>query len=249
MNKSSTSIPYILRGSSVFGVDKIETPELDQQLHKILSKNLTFPHLVIAFSGIDGSGKSTQLRFLNDWLHASGLPTFPTEVEVHGFVIIRELAKKLTGDKLAYHAVLPATLHELVWASDVGANYFKVIKPHLNTGKIILCDRSTLCHRVYARAYGADLTWIEQIYDMIPPPDITFLFDVPSDISNQRLQKRIEKPLATDENPVFLKKVRELYLELSRQEDNVHVIDASLTIEEIQKQVREQFIRKLASLP
>jgi dTMP kinase len=233
----------------VFRVDKIETPELDRQLHNILREKSTFPHFVVAFCGIDGSGKSTQLRSLNEWLSAFDLQTFPTEVELHGFVTIRKLAEKLTGDQLAYHAALPATLHEFVWACDVGAHYFKVIKPHLNTGKIVLCDRSTLCHRVYARAYRADLTWIEQVYDLIPPPDITFLFDVPPDISNQRLQKRLEKPLATDENPVFLKKVRKIYRALSRQEDNVHVIDASLTIEEIQKQVREQFIRKFALIP
>lgn len=216
--------------------------------HSLFEGRKSFPHLLIAFAGIDGSGKSTQINHLAKWLHSAGLEVFPTKPALNGFTVVKKLAKQMTGDESAYYTIMPTTLHEFVISCDFVAHYFNIIEPQLKAGKTVICDRSSLCYRAYAKAFGADLTWIQRIYDLVPQPDITIFLDVPIDVSHQRLLKRHEKPLATDENPAFLNEVRKTYLSLIKHLENVIIIDASHSINEVQNLIREQLIKLLLNI-
>jgi len=229
-------------------ISEVMTEELTQRLQSFLGRVTISPPLAVGFSGIDGAGKTTQLRYLDEWLKACGLTTFPTKVVFHGMSAIYRLAEKMTGDPFAYHPIVPATLREFVIACDYAVHYFDVVEAELRAGKTILWDRSGFCYRVYAHAFGADLTWIRQVYELVPPLDIVFLLDAPADVAYSRLLRRREKPARADEHRSFLSKVRETYLVEAHREKHVVIVDASATPDETQVQIRRLLMSKLSEM-
>lgn len=227
-------------------MEPVETLELNVQLQNMLNRVKVPPSLLIAFSGIDGSGKTTQLCYFNKWLQGFGLQTWITKVDQHGFAVIRKLAEKLVGDPYAYYLALPATLHQFVLACDCAAHYFTSVLPVLRTGRVVLCDRWSLCYQVCAQGLGADLNWVMQVLALVPPPDITFLLDITVDAARERIVKRSSVPLRTDENPELLTRAREIYLTLAAQKEHISVIDASLSPEAVQYAIRQRFVEHFA---
>jgi dTMP kinase len=196
----------------------------------------------IAFSGIDGSGKSTQAQRLADALVEAGADVFMTKSRPRAITSIFRVSEQLYGDPYAYHPAFPATLREMLVASDVEGHHHHVIEPNRRQGRIIVTDRCKYCFETYAHAYGADMTWISKVYDLVRGPDLIFLLDVPGDVAFARLLQRTEKPPKSDENSEFLETVRQHYLMRATLLSNLVIVDG----EDGPDQIAASILRYLA---
>ena len=208
-----------------------------QQLGNLFKEGVVRPPFLVGFSGIDGSGKSTQLARLADVLERLGVQPLCGKTSLHAATSIFRLSEKLSGDPYAYHPTIPATLREFAIACDVVKHHFDVIAPRLHTAPIILLDRCVFCYRIYAQVYQADVTWIAPLYDLIPAPDITLLLDVPVEVAYERRHQRQEKPAKSDEQADFLALIRQAYLDGARMDASVQVINAWSAPERVLEQI------------
>jgi dTMP kinase len=131
----------------------------------------------------------------------------------------------------------------------------KLIKPALEAGKVVICDRftdSTIAYQGYG--HGFDLTLIDQvrelcIYDFYP--DLTFLLDIPAKLGLQRSTKRLSGEGSEEDRfeqltLSFHEKLRQGFLEIARQEpERCHVIDATQTMETIGEEIWAVVRKKL----
>jgi len=199
----------------------------------------------ITFEGIDGSGKTTQMRLLGGRLRAAGRIVFET-VEPGGTPIgqqIRRILLDSANQDLRPNAEL------LLYFASRAQNVEQCILPALQAGKIVLCDRftdSTLAYQGYARGLGAEIVLaLDRIACQGLTPDLTLLIDVDVETGLGRLRARNVKGAASetrldDESHDFHRNVRDAYLTIARQyADRFRVIDGRGAPEEVALRVWE----------
>lgn len=191
--------------------------------------------LFITFEGADGCGKTTQIDLLAKFLENNG----------YDILLTREPGAKGLGEKireilLNYDGEVSDRCESFLFLADRAQNIDTIVKPAVNNGKIVLCDRhidSTVAYQGYGR--GLDLNRINMLNNLAVngvKPDLTFVFDIDIETSMQRVGK--EKDRMEKSGKEFFNKVREGYLSIAKLEpDRVKVIDASRSIEEISKNV------------
>ena len=199
--------------------------------------------LLIAFVGIDGTGKSTQARKLVEWLEERS----PSEVVLRrspklNEIVLKELAAELFGDPYRYHPGIPPDVRAIGCALDVARFALDTIEPDLDQGRIVVCDRYFQCHLAYFRgAYVTDLEWPEKIMALARRPDLTFLFDGDPRRSQERLLERgdaNERELELSE----LEGARAEYLRLAERFSPTEVVDGSRDRETVAEDVRERLV-------
>lgn len=143
--------------------------------------------MFITFEGVDGCGKSTQLRFLAEYLEGLGLEVVRTREP--GGSLVAEKIRSLLLDK--ENMEMAAETEALLYAASRREHLGKVILPGLNSGKIVLCDRyvfSSYAYQGYGRELG--LEKVEEInkhaIDGILP-DLTFLISLPYEEAMKRM--------------------------------------------------------------
>ncbi len=171
----------------------------------------------LAIEGIDGSGKSTQARMLVQWLRKQGRKAIRTREPTQS-----EIGELLRGILRKHTDIDPKALTFLFIADRI--EHANQIKAALDDGKIVVCDRYMLSTLAYQSAQGLDMKWLKGLHEGILEPDLTFILDLDPEASMQRLRsdekfERIE----------FQKKVRDKYLELSKEYPNTHVIQTGGT--------------------
>jgi len=193
--------------------------------------------LFITFEGGDGCGKTTQIKLLNEYLINQGYETLLT----------REPGAKGLGEKLReillnYDGDVSPTCESFLFLADRAQHVDCIIKPALEDGKIILCDRhtdSTVAYQGYGR--GLNLDRIHQLNTIATSglkPDLTIVLDVDVETSMKRVGK--EKDRMESAGIEFFKRVRHGFIEIAKSEPNrVKVINSSDTIENIHKQIVE----------
>jgi dTMP kinase len=209
------------------------------------------PGTFITFEGIDGSGKSTQLRLLNNFLRANGWKPLVTR-EPGGTPVGLRLRAALLD---ATEEVDPLT-ELLVFAADRAQHVRRVIRPALATGKIVISDRyadATVAYQGAGRGFPRQLiAEIVQLATEGLKPDLTVLFDVGIEESTSRTTRRSSGKSSANkagrdrldiENAEFHSRVREAYLQIASAEpDRVKVVDASGPVEQTQERVKELVI-------
>ena len=198
---------------------------------------MTNKGLFITFEGADGCGKTTQINLLNEYLKQKKYNTFLT-LEPGG----SDIGKNLRQILLHHEGFVSDTAELLMYLADRAQHVEAVIMKNVNEGKIVLCDRhidSTVAYQGYAR--GGDIEKINQLNEIATQgfkPDVTFVFDVDSEIAQERVGKnkdRMEK-----EGIEFHKKIRFGYLELAKKYPNrIKVINSNLPIDEVFEQVKK----------
>ena len=180
--------------------------------------------MFITLEGIEGSGKTTQIQLLADFLKAQGRDCVLTREP--GGTEIGEKIRTILLDPASKDLVPMAEL--LLYAADRAQHVDSLIKPWLEEGKTVICDRfldATIVYQGFAR--GLDIEQIRLFHQPILAgliPDITILLDLPVQVGLERAWKRIRKAQdATDarfekETRQFHEKVRCGYLALARQE-------------------------------
>ena len=188
----------------------------------------------ISFEGIDGSGKSTQLRLLTDELRKKGYDVLPT-MEPGGTSLGRRLREVFleTEEKVSPLAEL------LLFAADRAQHVEFLIKPALDEGKIVISDRFADATAAYQ---GAGRGFPEKIVSEVIrlatgglKPDLTLFFDLPVETAVSRTGARSEEHNRMDaETAEFYERVRKAYLEISvREPERFRVINAVGSIDEI----------------
>jgi dTMP kinase len=137
-----------------------------------LRRTRELPGRLIAVEGLDGSGKSTQIRLLKRWLELEGYKVFFTEWNSS------ELVKAATKKGKKRKLLTPATF-SLIHATDFADRYERQILPLLRGGFLVLADR--YIYTAFARdaVRGCDPLWLRRLYSFARHPDLAFYFDVP----------------------------------------------------------------------
>ena len=210
------------------------------------------PGTFITFEGIDGSGKSTQLRLLGNFLRANGCDALLTR-EPGGTALGVRLRAALLD---AMEEVDPLT-ELLVFAADRAQHVRRVLRPALKAGKVVISDRyadATVAYQGAGRGFSPEL--ISQIVQLATEglkPDLTLLFDLSIDESTSRTARRITgrssgRDRLDIEKADFHARVRDAYLQIALAEpERVKLIDTSGPVEYTQDRVKEIIIPFLQS--
>lgn len=190
---------------------------------------------LIAFEGIDTSGKSTQARRLVKRLIEIGYSVVSTG-EPGGTPIGNSVRSILLSRQ--HESLLPFS-ELLLFIVSRAQNTHEVIVPALRAGKTVVASRyrmSSVAYQGYGR--GIDLDLIRSLNETAAcglHPDVTFLIDIPAEIAVGR--KTTEGDRIEVESMEFHRRVRQGFLELAEQDPNAIVIDGDRTHEEIAKDV------------
>jgi dTMP kinase len=197
--------------------------------------------LFITFEGIDGCGKSTQLNLLSEYLKSKKFDV----------VLTREPGAKGLGEKLReillnYEGEVSSNCEAFLFLADRAQHIDTLVKPAIEAGKIVLCDRhidSTVAYQGYGR--GVDLEQIKMLNEIATSgffPDLTFVFDIDVEISQMRVGKTKDRMESAGDD--FHNRVRKGYLEIAKQEpERVKVITSDDSIENIFEKVKQEINR------
>jgi dTMP kinase len=200
----------------------------------------------ITFEGIEGSGKSTQIALLANYLATRGVR----------HVLTREPGGTLIGDQVRKILLDPANrsldpaAELLLYAASRAQHLHEVIIPALVGGVNVLCDRfsdATLAYQGYGRGLNIEMIRaLDRIVTAGMRPDLTLLFDIEAALGIARARGRNNsrgleaEARFENEELAFHERVRHGYLALVAQEpDRIRVVDASPSAEAIQATVRK----------
>lgn len=193
--------------------------------------------LFITFEGGDGCGKTTQIKLIDEYLRNKGYKTLLTREPGS-----KGLGVKLREILLNYDGEVSPTCESFLFLADRAQHVDCIIKPALEEGTIVLCDRhtdSTVAYQGYGR--GLDLEQIYKLNNIATSglkPDLTVVLDVDVETSQARVGK--EKDRMESAGVEFFERVRKGFLEIAKREPSrVKVIDSTQSIEDIHKQVVE----------
>jgi dTMP kinase len=207
----------------------------------------------ITFEGGDGTGKTTQIKEVANYLAGRNRSYIVTR-EPGGTALgkmIRKVLLEAGATKIA------ASTELFLYLADRAQHVNEIIMPALQSDKIVLCDRftdSTLAYQGYGR--GIDVSWLRQLNDTasgVVRPDLTFLLDCPAAMALARAARRSvqsanrpQEDRFEREKLEFHEKVREGFLALARAEPGrFRIIDASRSVAEIAQQIRAIIDREL----
>jgi dTMP kinase len=196
----------------------------------------------ITFEGIDGSGKSTQLRLLANFLKSNGCEVILTR-EPGGTPVGNRLRSALLD---AQEEVDPLT-ELLVFAADRAQHVRRVLRPAVEAGQVIFSDRyadATVAYQGAGRGFAPEL--IAEIIELATEglkPDLTVLFDLSVEDSTARTRRRINGKQKGDrldaEADDFHLRVRDAYLAIARAEpERVKIVETNRPVEDTHEHVK-----------
>ncbi len=194
--------------------------------------------LFITLEGIEGAGKGSNMAFIADWLATRGFDAVRTR-EPGGTEIGEALREMLLGFK---HLEMAADTELLLMFAARAQHLHQVIRPALEAGRWVLCDRFTDASYAYqgaGRRLGEEtITALEQLVQRGLKPDLTLLLDVPVELGLERAGRRSAPDRFEREQRPFFERVRAAYLEIAAREPRrVRVIDASRPLERVQREI------------
>ncbi|OLS25912.1 MAG: putative thymidylate kinase [Candidatus Heimdallarchaeota archaeon LC_3] len=200
--------------------------------------------VLIAIEGIDGSGGSTHSKLLAEWLNKK----FPENS--NKILHSREPSDLPIGNLMRDYLKKPQvhpTVDALLYAADRAEHYYSIIKPAMDSGKIVISDRHKLSSLVYQTVQGLDSKWVRRINSAVPDPDLNIILDVDPKVSLERKLKANNSSMDKFETLTILNKARAKYLELASRYSNIITVSSLDTVEETQEEIRrvvEVFLKK-----
>jgi dTMP kinase len=194
---------------------------------------------LIVIEGPDGSGKSTQIDIMRKYLEDKGFDV--VETREPGGTKIGEKIRDIILD--TENTEMDPVCEALLYAASRAQHVSEVIKPEIEKGKIVICTRyiySSLVYQGIGRGLGVDMVSAintAAIQGMMP--DLTLLFDIDPVVGIKRKISDGKADRLELEDIKFHKKVYNGYKEIASLYKDIKVIDASRSIDEIQKSVLE----------
>ena len=210
-----------------------------------------FPGKLFVVEGIDGSGKSTQLNLLHQWLLSEGYGVVFSEW--NSSPLVRDVTKRGKKKRM----LVPSTF-SLIHATDFADRVEHNIIPLLKAGAVVLCDR--YIYTAFARdvVRGMDPQWVRELYAFAVKPTVAFYFRTPLEVATKRLhsgrngfkfyEAGMDLDLSEDADEsfqIFQGRIVDEY-ERMVSEFDLTLIDATLPIEEQQSQMRQTVKARLA---
>jgi dTMP kinase len=215
--------------------------------------------LFITLEGLDGSGKTTQIKRLASWMERRGLK--PVLTRQPGGTATGDHIRALLLDSGSTH-IAPMTEMALMFAARAQA-IAEVIEPALDAGKIVLCDRFTDSTEAYqggGRELGSKA--VLELHRLICgdlEPDLTLMLLPSLESSLARARHRNEHATSKtgqdegrfeQEQDAFYRRVWEKYREIAaREPDRVVLIEGNLTVDEVYEQIVEAVSERLVAVP
>ena len=195
----------------------------------------------ISFEGIDGSGKTTQINRLSEWLEGKNIAH--TILREPGGTFLSERVRDLL---LNVNIDIDPNAETLLFMAARSQLIEEIIKPDLDIGKFVICDRffdSTLAYQGYGRKLSIDdINSMNNFSTNNLYPQITFLMDIDIHTSFKR-RVDLEVDRMESEGKDFLSKVRDGYLEICKENpQRCHIIDATKNEDEIFKDILNKFL-------
>jgi dTMP kinase len=201
----------------------------------------------ITIEGIEGVGKSTQIELLCSYLKSKNIKHISTR-EPGGLSVPEAIRAILLHQEM--HPLTELMLYEAARAE----HFQKIIKPAINSGITVVCDRftdSSLSYQGYGRGLDLELIYeLNAIATQNTSPDISFVLDMSVEKAFERLKSRGSKAdrfesLSHD----FYEKVRKGYRDLSKKEPKrLIIIDAQRGLEEVHSDIVREFENRILHL-
>ncbi|MBR0600567.1 dTMP kinase [Sinanaerobacter chloroacetimidivorans] len=198
--------------------------------------------LFITFEGPDGSGKTTQIEMLKKFLAEKGYEAILTREP--GGTAISEKIREIILDK--NNMEMDYRTEALLYAASRAQHVAEVIKPAVESGKTVICDRfmdSSIVYQGFGRKLGDDVRIINEFAVQGILPDITFLLKVDPEIGKHRIKAEEQDRLELEKLEYHME-VFQAYQNLEKQNPNRIIgIDASGTIHEISEKIKAHMER------
>lgn len=201
----------------------------------------------ITLEGGEGSGKSTCMAFIKAWLEENNIE----------YIVTREpggtpLAEEIRSLILSHREEKMHDETELLLMFAARSQHInEKIKPAIEAGKWVISDRFVDSSYVYqGAARGGNLAQIDQLAAWVLQgckPDRTLLFDVPVDVGLSRVSKRAQSDRLDDEPVAFHQMVRDAFLQRVKTNDHYALINAAQSIEQVNRDVKDQLEHLKAS--
>lgn len=195
--------------------------------------------LFVTLEGVEGAGKSTAAKFLDEYLKESGIEYIMTR-EPGGTEIAEKIRRVLLDH---YQEKMHPDTEMLLYFAGRAQHLNKVIIPALEEGKWVICDRFTDATYAYQGA-GRGLSkekiavlenWVQNELR----PDYTLLFDVEVKEGLRRVRQNRELDRFEVEQEAFFERIRDYYLEQSKEQDRFLLIDANKSFEDVKEQIAD----------
>ena len=199
---------------------------------------------LITFEGIDGSGKSTQIQMLECEFNKLGV-TYKTFREPGGTELSEKIRKILLDKE---NIELISTAESLLFAAARAQLTAEQIKPAIEKGEFVICDRftdSTIAYQGYGR--GLDIKQLEEINYIATAgltPDITFILDISPETAAVRMQAEASDRMEAMGMDFFMR-IREGYCQIKNQNPNRYsVINGEQSPENVFNEIKEIVFKK-----
>ena len=193
--------------------------------------------LLITFEGPDGSGKTTQISLLREYLKYKGFEVIYTR-EPGGTEISEKIRDIILDNK---NTKMSDMCEALLYASSRAQLVHEIIKPAIAQGKIVICDRfveSSIVYQGIGRNLGIDrIRMINEAATDGLKPDITFMLTIPFEEGLRRKAKQRSFDRLENSGDDFHKRVYDGYMNLASSADYIRVIDANRPVEEIHRDI------------
>lgn len=192
--------------------------------------------MLIAFEGLDQSGKETQARRLRARIEREGHRVHPLSFPEYETPVGREIRKALDGEREFGPDVM-----QLLYVANRG-EFRPKLEQWLSDGDVVMCDRYRASSIAYGEAQGLDPVWLTEIQQYLPPATLTILLDIAPETAVQRKSKGRD---LYERNLPLLGRVRESYLRQAAQPDWV-LVNGELPQSEVQEVVEAAVLPLLA---
>jgi dTMP kinase len=200
---------------------------------------------LIVVEGADGSGRSSQIRWLVEWLEGNGHSTVQVGLK-RSSLVSEELEKAQQGN------ILSRTTLSLFYATDFADQLENIILPALRAGQMVLADRYIYTLMARDKVRGMDEVWLKNLYGMALVPDAVFYLNVAPEELVQRAfakysaldywESGMDLGLARDLFDSFLKYQALMAQEFKRMQRtyDFHILNGQRSVEEINAELRKK---------
>lgn len=200
----------------------------------------------ITLEGSEGVGKTTNLEFVYRYLESAGIESVQTR-EPGGTPLAEELREILLAVR---EETMSAQAELLMMFAARSQHLDQVIEPHLAAGRWVICDRFTDATYAYqGGGRGVDEDQIAALEALVHgdlQPDLTLYLDLAPEIASQRIAQRKADRFELEKR-AFFERVRASYLNRAERYKRFAVIDASVTLAEVQNRIAEVLQRLIDS--